>query len=1044
MSEGIFRAKPKHALTKVKLISYYDNRRELRLAARLRSFATFMLIFMVVQVITTTLPQVFSGKAFAAGSTYYVDATGGDDANAGTAIGTAWKTIAKVNAATLTPGDTVLLKRGQVWRERLKVTSSGTTNSYITFGAYGTGNKPELMGSIAWNTAGEWTTAGGNIWTTVGLTSESDWSSYKDIANIIFDSGASVGTKKVNHADGVLVGDTDLTTQGDFYFDGTGQVRIYSTQNPTILFGSIELVPNTNGVAFRNEDYLNFNNLSVKNFGIMGFDAEGNSNVVIENNDVSWIGGAIQHGALVSGVDDRIRLGNGIQLWASGDNMFIRNNRVWQVYDAALTAQYQDTTDPVTPAALNNIYFYNNAVSKSEYGIEFWERPAATTASGIYFENNTIVESGKGWAHNQRPDGVNGRAYLQYTSTAILANGYLRNNILGDATESNLQLTNLDYVSPGVMAIDYNHYYNDPVRTLSPYPIFARTVDGADVSRQAVYVNTANGFTAWKEAESRAKDANSILAAASYADSSGALAYNDPGIDAGLSSANANNFRTTDIIGNPIYGLPDMGAFEYQPPYTQDGANIDTSGGRIYEDGKFRDLGTASTKIGLKVTPTGGTFSSFAAGAPRPQWLDVTGITWLKSGDYHKQWTEGSTKVGLTGTAHTVGDLQAGTTYAVTVAGNLLGNYVADSRGEIAFTYSGNYSTARTFSVTAVPEYSVTFNSAGGSAVNSQNVLSGGHVTAPTAPTKTGFAFVDWVITGTSTIWNFATGVVTAPFTLLARWLDNVAPVITSGSVATSGLTSFGATVTWSTDEASDSQVEYGTTTSYGSTTTLDSTMATSHSQALTGLLPDTTYHYRVRSKDATGNLVVSTDGTFATINEITTTNTSHTDGGATVDFGTVLPTNIGSGFNLAITSAATSARTLPTGKSLVKTYDITPSTTLTGAYVATITLDYPSGTTYKEGDTVQYWDGTSWSTVGITVTGHTASTITFTTTHFSEFAVFTGTTSGNVALAAVSGAARTLPVTGESALPIFINLFITACLYVLWKKYGLILKKTS
>src|SRR5688572_31116336 len=38
------------------------------------------------------------------------------------------------------------------------------------------------------------------------------------------------------------------------------------------------------------------------------------------------------------------------------------------------------------------------------------------------------------------------------------------------------------------------------------------------------------------------------------------------------------------------------------------------------------------------------------------------------------------------------------------------------------------------------------------------------------------------------------------------------------------------------TDEAADSQVEYGTTTAYGSVTVLDPALGTTHNQLLTGL----------------------------------------------------------------------------------------------------------------------------------------------------------------------------------------------------------------
>src|SRR4029450_10301370 len=45
----------------------------------------------------------------------------------------------------------------------------------------------------------------------------------------------------------------------------------------------------------------------------------------------------------------------------------------------------------------------------------------------------------------------------------------------------------------------------------------------------------------------------------------------------------------------------------------------------------------------------------------------------------------------------------------------------------------------------------------------------------------------------------------------------------------------------------------------------LDANHVTSHSVAVSGLSPSTTYHYRVKSKDAAGNLATSGDLTFTT-----------------------------------------------------------------------------------------------------------------------------------------------------------------------------------
>jgi hypothetical protein len=95
---------------------------------------------------------------------------------------------------------------------------------------------------------------------------------------------------------------------------------------------------------------------------------------------------------------------------------------------------------------------------------------------------------------------------------------------------------------------------------------------------------------------------------------------------------------------------------------------------------------------------------------------------------------------------------------------------------------------------------------------------------------------------------------------------DTTPPTISG--VSSSGLTSTGATITWTTNEPADTQVEYGTTTGYGSSTTLNTAMVTSHSQALSGLTVGTLYHYRVKSRDAAGNLAISGDYTFTTTAE--------------------------------------------------------------------------------------------------------------------------------------------------------------------------------
>ena len=85
-----------------------------------------------------------------------------------------------------------------------------------------------------------------------------------------------------------------------------------------------------------------------------------------------------------------------------------------------------------------------------------------------------------------------------------------------------------------------------------------------------------------------------------------------------------------------------------------------------------------------------------------------------------------------------------------------------------------------------------------------------------------------------------------------------------SGVTATN-ITASSASILWATNAMCDSQVEYGLTTSYGSQTSLNGTLITNHLVTLAGLNANTTYHYRVKSRDAAGNLGVSPDYTFVT-----------------------------------------------------------------------------------------------------------------------------------------------------------------------------------
>jgi hypothetical protein len=74
------------------------------------------------------------------GTTYYVSASG-SDANSGTGAGSAWRTVKRVNQASLRAGDGVLFEGGATFSDEILMPDvSGAPGSPIIFGSYGQGN----------------------------------------------------------------------------------------------------------------------------------------------------------------------------------------------------------------------------------------------------------------------------------------------------------------------------------------------------------------------------------------------------------------------------------------------------------------------------------------------------------------------------------------------------------------------------------------------------------------------------------------------------------------------------------------------------------------------------------------------------------------------------------------------------------------------------------------------------------------------------------------------------------------------------------------
>jgi hypothetical protein len=315
----------------------------------------------------------------------------------------------------------------------------------MIIGAYGTGAKPLFLGSKQENNLTDWVDQGGNIW------QNSDAAFTVDVGNLIFNNEASCGVK-------IMSASPTFTTQGQFWYDFTNhRIRMYSVGNPASFYTNIQCALRYNAVNISpGETYITFANLDFRYYAQCVWEHYGDY-ITWDSVDMSYIGGADFYN------NYKTRYGNGLQMWRGRHDITITRCNISNIYDAGISPQGTAVSGGFT---VYNIYIRNNTVSKCEYDLEFWEQDSSSYAHDIYFENNTCVNAGWGWAHNQRPDGVNGRIFYIYHFSAAKANIFIRNNILYNATESLVKIRTAPGhpISPPVydltnMILDYNDYY---------------------------------------------------------------------------------------------------------------------------------------------------------------------------------------------------------------------------------------------------------------------------------------------------------------------------------------------------------------------------------------------------------------------------------------------------------------------------------------------------------------------------------------------------------------------------------------------------------
>lgn len=379
------------------------------------------------------------------GTIYYVS-PGGNDKNDGKSPKTAFKSIKApiFNMNLLKPGDAVLFERGGVWR----LTSAIKCKEGITYGSYGSGEKPTFYGSpYNYAVADYWNPSNRqNVWKVTIADS--------DIGLAVFNHGEMVGVKKLN---GIIA----LEKNGDYYFNQKQDtLYLYCDKgNPGKAYSDIEFGLNKAVFNVSNANNIVIDNLRIKYSGRFGIDMCGCDNSVITNCEIGFIGGAVQSGTT--------RLGNGIQVWNGVTNHRVENCWIYQIYDAALTFQGDNSYSASHMGDVyKNITYKNNIIEYSTYSFEFWHGNSEPQVSYATIENFVCTNNvsrfvGFGWGR-QRADHTGNHICVFDRSFPNAKGNIITDNIFDLADSFIVKWGFRTGANNGEWNISNNTYYHGP------------------------------------------------------------------------------------------------------------------------------------------------------------------------------------------------------------------------------------------------------------------------------------------------------------------------------------------------------------------------------------------------------------------------------------------------------------------------------------------------------------------------------------------------------------------------------------------------------
>lgn len=355
------------------------------------------------------------GGASAGRAEYYIDASGGDDANDGRSQKLAWRTLAKIESAALSGGVTVYLKRNEIWSESLAVPG----NDFV-LDAYGTGAKPLLDGAVtvtissdvgagvyaydAMLAAGEGL---GNVKDSVSMMKFIAWQS--DIGATL--GAASQGSYTYNYALSRLF------------------IKPASLNNPYRISKKIIAV-RANGLSD-----IHVRNIAIQGYSLHGIQFNNCTRCSAENISIKNIGGAVV-GSNPLSAPDYIYAGNGIEFANSSTAGLVSNVVVSDIFDSCLTVQTFENNQTATDVKFLSSSLMRCGFANVELSVLSNGGTTGSKIENIELSNLLIDGAGKGWSGRRYGSEGYGVRVKADKDAGVLAGVNLSQlNIIGSAAD---------------------------------------------------------------------------------------------------------------------------------------------------------------------------------------------------------------------------------------------------------------------------------------------------------------------------------------------------------------------------------------------------------------------------------------------------------------------------------------------------------------------------------------------------------------------------------------------------------------------------------